>query len=71
MQLDAPKSVQPDFRIRKTRAYALLHLLTHPCFAHLEVDCNRTGRIIFMKKEQDRMDTEKQIEFDKIKMILS
>lgn len=47
MQLDAPKSVQPDFRIRKTRAYALLHLLTHPCFAHLEVDCNRTGGINF------------------------
>ena len=30
-------------RIRKTCAYALLRLHSQPRFAHLEVDCNRTG----------------------------
>ena len=39
VRLEAPKSIQPDFRIRKTRAYALLRLLTHPRFTHLEVGC--------------------------------
>ena len=29
--------IQPDFHIHKTRAYALLRLLAHPHFAHLEV----------------------------------
>ena len=31
--------IQPDFHIHKTRAYALLRLLAHPHFAHLEVGC--------------------------------
>ena len=39
VRLNAPKSIQPDFRIRKARAYALLRLLTHPRFTHLEVGC--------------------------------
>ena len=35
------------FPIRKTRACALLRLHSQPRFAHLEVDCNRTGGKIY------------------------
>ena len=30
VRLDAPRSIQPDFHIHKTRVYALLRLLAHP-----------------------------------------
>lgn len=47
VRLDAPRSIHPDFHIRKTRAYALpasakgllKQSLSHPRFAHLEVGC--------------------------------
>ncbi len=39
VRLDVPRNIQPDAHIHKTRAYALLRLLSHPRFAHLGVGC--------------------------------
>ena len=36
MRLDAPRRIQPDSHIHKTRAYALKRLLAYPHLAHKE-----------------------------------